>query len=150
MYTHTYIHIGRATMDEPQGLVESSFVRKAFYTTPPEKGASVEEWNEWLRQDRAQAIAAKRAHTISLPRGIPDVKPMVVAKIGGVYKQTAMVGLVSEGEDQTRLEPAVEATQDRVVLSAWDHIGGRGVSTAKRRNNSKRAKAKAARRARKS
>lgn len=137
-------------MDEPQGLVESSFVRKDFYIAPPEKDAPVEVWQEWLKKDRAAAIVAKRAHTKTLAHGeIPEsAQARVVSKIGGVYRQTAMIGLVSEGEDQTRLEPAIEATQDRVVLNAWDHIGGRGVSTAKRRNNSKRAKLKAARKAR--
>lgn len=104
-------------MDEPQGLVDSSFVRKDFYLEPPAKDATVEVWNEWLRKDRAAAIAAKRAHTKTLAHSeIPEtMRASVVVKIGGVYKQTAMIGLVSEGEDRTRLEAAVEADQDRIV-----------------------------------
>jgi hypothetical protein len=139
-------------MDEPQGLVESSFVRKDFYLEPPQKDATVEVWQEWLKKDRAAAIVAKRQHTQTLTHAdIPEsAQAKVVSKIGGVYRQSAMVGFVSEGTDSSRIEVAIEADQDRVVLRPWDHIGGRGVSTTKRRNNSKRAKLKAARKARKS
>lgn len=139
-------------MDEPQGVVEGSFVRKDFYTAPPEKGAAVEVWEKWLLEDKAAAIGAKRAHTKSLAHGeIPEaLQAKVVSKIGGVYRQSSMVGFVSDGADNSRIEAAVEADQDqRVVLSPWISVGGRGESTSKRRNNEKRAKAKAARKARK-
>lgn len=137
-------------MDEPQGLVDSSFVRKDFYHEPPAKDATVEVWNEWLRKDKAAAIAAKREHTKKQAHGeIPEaLQARVVSKIGGVYRQSTMVGFVSDGADSARIEPAVEADQDQVVLRPWDRVGGRGVSTSKRRNNTRRAKAKAARKAR--
>lgn len=138
-------------MDVPQGIVEGSFVRKDFYEKPPEKGATVEVWQEWLARDKAKAIAAKRAHTKTLAHGeIPDaLQAKVVSKVGGVYRQSSMVGFVSDGADSARIEVAINATQDQVVLTPWDQVGGRRVSTAKRKNNSRRAKAKALRKARK-
>ena len=133
------------------GVVEASFVRKETYVDPPAKGSSLEVWQAWLVADKNAAIAAKRAFTKSQAHGeIPDaLQARTVSKVGGVYRQSAMVGFVSDGADSARIEVAVDATQDQVVLTPWVQVGGRGKSTAKKINNSKRAKRKALRKARK-
>lgn len=135
----------------PEGVVDASFVRQEYYVEPPAKGASVEVWQAWQKADRQAAINAKRAFTRSQVHAeIPEyLQPKVLAKIGGVYRQSAMVGFVGDG-DSSRLEAAVDADQDtKAIMRPWDKIGGRGASTVKRNGSSKRAAAKARRRARK-
>lgn len=137
--------------ETPEGVQETSFVRKDFYLEPPGKGASPEAWQAWLEADRQAAIQAKRAHTKGLKHGeIPEsLQPKVLSKINGVYRQSAMVGLVGEG-DSTRIEAAIDADQDtRTHMTPWAKVGGRGASTAGRKGSSKRAGAKARRKARK-
>ena len=139
-------------MNEPEeGLVEATFVRREFYLQPPEKGASPEVWAAWLEADRNAARAAKASFTKAQKYAeIPEyLAPKVCAKVGGVWRQAALVGLVSDG-DNTRLEAAIEADQDnRALLSPWERVGGRGESTKARSGSSKRAAAKARRKARK-
>jgi hypothetical protein len=135
----------------PEGVVEANFVRREYYIEPPAKGASVEAWAEWQKADRQAAINAKRAFTKAQAHAeIPEyLQPKAMVKIGGVYRQSALVGLVGDG-DSTRLEAAIDADQDtKVHLRPWDQVGGRGERSAKRSGSSKRAKAKALRRARK-
>ena len=137
--------------EAPEGVQESSFVRKDFYLEPPGKGASPEVWKAWLEADRQAAIQAKRAHTKSLAHAdIPEAfQAKVLSKVGGVYRQSAMVGLVGDG-DSTRIEAAVDADQDtRTHMTPWAKVGGRGERSAKRSGSAKRAAAKARRKARK-
>ena len=134
--------------DKP-GVVNGSFVRKDFYLDPPQKGAPVEEWNAWLEADKQAAAQAKRAHTKSLKHEeVPEfLQPKVLSKVGGVYRQSAMVGFIGDGET-SRVEAAVDAEQGKVMaLNAFRH-GGRGQQTASRSGSAKRAKKRAAMQAR--
>jgi len=137
----------------PEGVVEASFVRREYYVEPPAKGASVEAWQAWQKADRQAAINARRAFTRAQHHAeIPEfLAPKVVSKVGGVYRQSALVGFVGNAESGgAQAEVAVEATQDRsVILRPWDQIGGRGASTSARSGSSKRAARKARRKARK-
>jgi hypothetical protein len=131
--------------------ISGAFIRKSFYIDPPHKRASVEEWEAWLKADRQEAINAKRAHTKAQAHvEIPDyLQPTIVAKVGGVYRQSAMVGFVGDG-DSSRLEAAVDADQDRTIAIARmqaDHTKRGSVSRAKneRHQSNKKAKARQAR-----
>jgi len=140
-------------MEDPtlEGVVETSFVRKEYYVEPPIKGSAPEVWQAWLEADKQAASAAKRAFTKSQKHAeLPEhLQARVVSKVGGVYRQSAMVGFVGDGET-SRIEAAVDADQDkRTVMSPWAQVGGRGKSTSQRAGSSKRARAKAARKARK-
>ena len=133
--------------------ISGAFIRKSFYIDPPHKRASVEEWEAWLKADRQEAINAKRAHTKAQAHvEIPDyLQPTVVAKVGGVYRQSAMVGFVGDGDGgAARLEAAVDADQDRTIAIARmqaDHTKRGSVSRAKneRHQSNKKAKARQAR-----
>ena len=133
------------------GVVEASFVRREYYLEPPAKGSTPEVWAAWLEADKLAAAQAKRAFTRSQKHAeIPDyLAPKVVAKVGGVYRQSAMVGFVGDG-DGSRIEAAVDADQDqRAIMRPWDRVGGRGEATSTRAGSSKRAKRKALRKSRK-
>ena len=133
------------------GVVEANFVRKEYYVEPPTKGSAPEVWQAWLEADKQAASAAKRAFTKAQKHGeIPEaMAPKAMSKVGGVWRQSALVGLVGDG-DTTRLEAAVDADQDtKVHLTPWDKIGGRGERSASRSGSAKRAAAKARRKARK-
>jgi hypothetical protein len=129
--------------DKP-GVVNGSFVPKEFYLQPPEKGASPEAWASWLEADAKLASQAKRKHTKSLAHEeVPDfLQPKVLSKVGGVYRQSAMVGFIGDG-DTARVEAAVDADQDRRAhLTPWDKVGGRGSEGSQRLSGAQRRKAK--------
>ena len=126
-----------------KGILDGSFVREAFYLSPPESKASPDEWNRWLEADRLAASKAKRKHTLSCKHAErPDAdKPTMMAKVGGVYRQSSLVGLVGSADTGFSAEPAIEAKQDlQTKLTPWVVVGGRGVS--KRKSGSARRKAK--------
>ena len=135
------------------GVVEASFVRKDFYLDPPEKGASPEVWAAWIEADKQAASAAKRAFTRQQKhQELPEhLQPKAMVKQGGVWRQSALVGFVGDPEQGTaRVEAAIDADQEsKAHLRPWAEIGGRGQSTAARKGSSKRARAKALRKARK-
>ncbi len=125
--------------DPDEGIVEASFVRKEFYLEPPEKGASPEAWKLWLEADRQAAIAAKRAFTKAQKHGeLPETaRPTRMTKIGGVWRQTALVGLTGDAEtDSLALEPGIEADQERKMILA------RQEAEAKARGTRSKARAK--------
>lgn len=102
-----------------RSIVDGSFVERAFYTEPPGKGAAPEAWEAWLKAEALAKAAHKRAHTKSLRcEEIPEhLRPRVLSKVGGVYRQSALVGFVG-GEENTSVEVAIDADQDRrLVLS---------------------------------
>ncbi len=133
-------------MSEPtEGIVEANFVRKEWYVEPPAKGATPEVWAAWLEADRKAAIAAKRAFTLAQKHGeAPEsARPTVTAKIGGVWKQTALVGLTGSAEDDAlTIEAAVDADQDRTLATAHFRHGGRGSAGSQRASGAARRKAK--------
>ena len=101
-------------MEAPEGL---AFVRREYYVEPPKAGSPREVWEAWLREDAAKARAHKATWTKSQKHAeIPEVSPRVVSKIGGVYRQSSLVGFVGGSEDTAgTLDVAVEAEQERVV-----------------------------------
>jgi len=130
-------------------VVNSSYVRKDFYLSPPVKGAPVEAWEAWQKADDLLAANAKRKHTKSLKHEeVPEfLQPKVLSKVGGVYRQSAMVGFIGDG-DTARVEAAVDAEQGKVLaLNSFRH-GGRGQQTASRSGSAKRAARRAAKEAR--
>ncbi len=128
------------------GVVDGSFVPKAFYLEPPPKNAPPEVWAEWLKADARKAVAAKRAHTKSLAHEeLPEyLQPRTVTKVGGVYRQSAMVGFVGDG-DTARVEAAVDAEQDtKTHMTPWAKVGGRGAAGSQRASGAQRRKARRA------
>jgi len=135
--------------DKP-GVVNGSFVRKDFYLPPPEKGAPVEAWEAWQKADELLAANAKRKHTKSLKHvEVPEfLQPKVLSKVGGVYRQSAMVGFIGDG-DASRVEAAVDADQDhRTHMTPWAKVGGRGSEGKQRSSGAQRRAAKKAARKR--
>jgi len=133
--------------EAPDGVVEANFVRAEYYVEPPVKGASVEAWTAWLDADRQAAIAAKRAFTLSQKYAdLPEsARPTAMVKVGGVWKQSALVGMTGSAEnDSLALDPAVDASQERDLATAHFRHGGRG--STKRSNRAARHKARKARR----
>lgn len=99
-----------------------SFVRQDFYLPPPNKGASREEWLEWLAKDDAAATQARRQFSKSRKDKDVDTLPsMSVMKVGGVFKQVGHVGFVGD-ENHTRIEPVMEATQEVDVETARNRL----------------------------
>lgn len=104
-----------------EGVVEANFVRKEWYVEPPAKGAPPEVWAAWLEADRKAAIAAKRAFTKAqkYAEAPESARATVTAKIGGVWKQTALVGFTGDAESNTlAIEAAVDADQERSIVLA--------------------------------
>ena len=66
-------------------MESSTFVRKAFYSDPPAKGATPAEWAEWADKDDRQAAADKAAYTKGLDHAV-----------GGAFDQ-ADIYAASEG-----------------------------------------------------
>jgi len=127
--------------EETPSVVDSNFVRKDFYLDPPKKGAPVEEWNAWLEADRKAAIQAKRAYTLSQVHGeLPEfLQPRTLSKVGGVYRQSAMVGFVGSAEkDNLAVEAAVDAEQGKRLthegMEANRHARGTQSGNRKARN----------------
>ena len=94
-----------------------TFIRKSFYIDPPNKEADTKEWQAWLTADTKKAIQAKRAYTQSLQAGdLPDgMQASVTRKINGVWKSVVAIGFAG-AEDNTTMEPAVEATQETDLI----------------------------------
>lgn len=107
--------------------MDSTFVRKDFYVAPPTTGASVEEWNNWLAEDRKQAISAKRRFTMSQKASSLDAD-MSVRKVGGVYKQVVAIGFVGEGEDSYHTEAIAKDDQEKDYILSTHEDKPRGLS----------------------
>lgn len=101
-------------MNEPEGL---AFVRRDYYVEPPKAGSSATEWADWLKADSAKARAHKAQWTKAQKHAeIPEVSPRVVSKIGGVYRQSSLVGFIGGSEDSAgTIDAAVEADQEKIV-----------------------------------
>lgn len=93
-----------------------TFIRKDFYIDPPAKDATPEQWQAWLESDTKEAIKAKRAYTRSLVAGdLPTgMRANSTRKVNGVWKSVVAIGFAG-AEDNTTMEPAVQATQERVL-----------------------------------
>ncbi len=84
--------------------MDSTFVRKDFYIQPPGKGASVEEWNDWLARDSRKASAAKAQHTkaqVHAPVPTWLEGESTVSKRNGVHSQGLLVGFTGDAEQGT-------------------------------------------------
>jgi hypothetical protein len=123
--------------------VDKTFVRKDFYSTPPAKNATQEEWTNWINHDNKLAQAAKAAHTRSLKASAESNVDYTTRKVQGVWKSCPVFGFVGEGDGNGHVEPQVEATQEVTVDKAREFIlhakGGR-TKTAKERRAQKREK----------
>jgi len=128
-----------------------SFVRDSFYHQPPSRGASQEEWADWLQKDELAARAAKvKFNRNNRMQSIENTPDLNVMKIGGIYKQVPSLGFVG-GEDGVigKLEPIVEANQEKCVdqvkqsLNAIHRRGG----SHKYRNKAKRERIRLERKA---
>lgn len=111
---------------ESKGLsMSKSFVRESFYIQPPAKGASREDWVNWITADEQAATQARRLFNRSRKdRDVDTMPAMSVAKVGGVFKQVSAIGFVGEGEGQSRTEPIAEATQEVEVEQARARLQG--------------------------
>lgn len=88
-----------------------TFIRKDFYSEPPARDATPEEWNTWIARDTRQAAAAKAVHTKSLEH--TDTPTWLVAdapwqsggltsvKAGGITRQSQAVGFIGSPEEGT-------------------------------------------------
>jgi len=109
----------------------SNWVRESFYILPPEKDASIADWNKWLAEDKKKAIAAKKAFTKqSMPGELPQMYgEVIMRKINGVWKQTLNNGITGSAEDgSVGFEPLVEATQELDFDMARREVCPRGTS----------------------
>ena len=127
--------------------VESTFVRKSFYICPPDKDASLEDWKAWQIQDDKRAAVEKRKYTltqepIERPEEMMDV---TMRKVAGVWRQTAMVGLIGDAEEGScRIEPVTGPSPQAkvIIMSQWEpHIRG----TKSKGRNARKARARKAR-----
>jgi hypothetical protein len=129
---------------------DSNFVRKDFYIEPPVQGASVEEWQSWMRKDFNKAKAAKAAFTKSFAHSDPidgGAGECATVKIGGVYRQVnSGVGVQGAGEEGASEQIAVvSASQERLVvlqgMEVTRHVrGGSRESKRERQRLSRQAK----------
>ena len=108
--------------------MDSTFVRKDFYVTPPPAGSSPEVWDAWLKADRKEAIKAKAKFTRSQKAGeVPtSMQQSAMRKINGVWKATTPIGFAGSVEDGGQLEPMVEATQELDLVRTRIVDGPRG------------------------
>ena len=98
--------------------MDSTFVRKDFYVTPPAKDSTPEEWATWLKQDQAKAKAAKAAFTRSLKaQEMPaHLNGTATRKINGVWRSTTAIGFTGSVEDGTgQAEAIIEPNQERDI-----------------------------------
>jgi hypothetical protein len=130
--------------------MDKTFVRRSFYLEPPQKGATQEEWENWLKLDDQEAKTAKARFTRSRKsQQLEDTPAMNVSKVRGVYKQVPALGFVEQGESGGRFEPIIEAPQEalidtaRQVANALHRRGG----SRQYRNKDKRAQIRLARKA---
>jgi hypothetical protein len=93
-------------------MEDNTFIRKDFYIQPPDKGASKEEWNDWLERDARKASAAKAQHTkaqqhTQLPTWLGNSESWqsggTIDAIGpgGVHTQGTLVGFTGDPEQGT-------------------------------------------------
>ena len=122
----------------------SSFVRESFYIPPPNKDASLEVWEAWLKVERQEAINAKRRHTMAQKAEPENIKlwshgsGIPIAGKDGVHRQSSgFIGFQSAGEERTEVVAAVQATQDRYHSPR----GTDGATIPTKRDRSERRKA---------
>jgi hypothetical protein len=123
--------------------MDSTFVRKAFYLEPPDKNAKPEAWDKWIKAESLKARAAKASFTRKQAHSY--MPQMGMSKIGGVWRQSVMVGLSGSADNETLTrEILVDASQEkdievaRQIESAVHRRGG----NRKNRNARRRAKAR--------
>lgn len=127
-------------------MEDMGFIRQDFYIQPPEKDASPEVWNEWLKRDNRKAAAAKAAHTKSLDfHDRPEeFAESTTRKVDGRWVQTTAIGFTGDSENGTcEAEAMVEADQPKVFILAdmerTRHTrGSKSASKSKRRRQNKR------------
>ena len=130
----------------------SEFVRKDFYLEPPAKGASVEEWEAWLKADNRKAAAHKASHTKAQEHGevsdLPGFVPgMAIKGTGGVYRQQyTAIGFGGDWENGNGTIDLVSTASQDKHYQARGHRGQR--LTAKAKNAKARKARKAQRNAR--
>lgn len=115
--------------------MDTTFVRKDFYISPPNQDASEREWNEWLRADNRRASVEKARHTRKMQQSdLPDeYQGNSMRRVDGVWRQTTAVGLSGDFDSSNggTMEPTVEPEQERLLH--LNRLAGntrkRGVST---------------------
>jgi len=127
-------------------IVDGSWVRKDFYIQPPTKDAPAKEWEEWIEADKLAAAADKRKHTMGLKHAdTPEnMRPKAMSKIGGVWRQSPMVGLVGSVEDGSFGFEAVDDTTPHRVMALREmeaqRSKGRSTPSKKRAKRNRRRK----------
>lgn len=127
--------------------MDSTFVRKDFYVTPPAADASPEEWEQWIKRDDRKARAHKAAYTKSFEQlEAPESLQSVTRKIGGVHRQVSPIAFVGGEEGSHDTDLFVEAQQDtHIALIGMEQNRNRrgpgsrkGKSSRRHRNKKKR------------
>jgi hypothetical protein len=96
-----------------------------FFVKPPKSDASVETWLAWQENETRKEIANRIKRTKSLPYAEAPEGGMVC--VGGVWKQMARIGVVSDGvEGACHLEPVCEASQEKEIDAKAMMLKGRG------------------------
>lgn len=117
-------------------IMDSTFVRKDFYISPPNQDASEEEWNNWLRADNRKAAVEKAQHTRKMQQSdLPDeYQGNSIRRVNGVWRQTTAVGLSGDFDSSNggTVEPTVEPEQERLL-----HLHRLAENTRKRGTNTK-------------
>lgn len=154
-HTHPYTYTGVIVKDHTvNGVFDSNFVAKEFYTEPPQSDAGPGEWAKWLVAEDRKRAAHKAQHTKSLEQqDVPDqFQDCVMSKAGGVWRQgNIMMGFAGDAEDGTlQGELGEEAKQERYVI--WADMektrcrrGTNRKGKSKRRRANRKARRKAAR-----
>jgi hypothetical protein len=128
-------------------IIDSSFVRRAFYLDPPTENASKEDWAAWIKADDQEARAAKSAYTkaCKCAEKPEELEEGDIRKIGGVWRQCMCLGFGDSEEETIRAELVVKANQEHHValvnMEKNRHKrGGKGRSSKARRQAKKEAK----------
>jgi len=113
----------------------------------PDKGATLEEWEQFLDAEKSARAVEKRKRTLALEHADPYAlgSSLVTCKgKGGVYRSQSLVGFTGDAEKGTsQVDPAVEATQDRDIEIARFDLSTRRGSKSRGRAARQRAARKA-------
>ena len=124
--------------------MENTFVRKDFYTEPPDRNANPEEWTKWAEQDDRQARADKARFTRLQNKTTQagELPESSTVKIGGVWRQAVAFGFSGSVDEGTLTrEVLVEASQEQDVEQVKQSLEVFHRRAGKRRNRNKARRA---------
>ena len=132
--------------------MDTAFVEKDFYNTPPAPDASPKVWEAWMAKEKRSRAAAKAQHTKSQEHNPDGFQAFFhdsgyPVKRDGVYRQdSAFVGFSgSKDEGTLSVDVGVADTQERDIalanMEAKRHTSGnKSRSKNARRRANKKAK----------